>query len=73
MLGEKIEAGKPLTRDNEESIKRELAPRRGSGARIVVLMLAAVVGVLGFSQGVLTLSGETGAAMTEELVAGGQN
>ena len=73
MLGEKILAGKPLTRDTEHAIKRELAPRRGSGARIVILMLAAVVGVLGFSQGVLALTENMGVSFTEDLVAGGQD
>ena len=75
MLGEKIDAGERLTRQDQLAIRRDLARQGGkrSGARIVLLMLAAVTGVLGFSQGVLAISGDTGAAITEDLVAGGQD
>jgi len=75
MLGEKIEAGEPLTRDQRLAIREDMARQRGrsSGARIFLLVLAAIAGVVGISEGVLALSGDFGSQFTEDLVAGGQD
>jgi len=75
MFEDKIHSGEELTRSDRRQIKRAYHGSRGSrssGLRIVTLMVLAVAGVLGLSQGVLAVSGETGERFTEELVVGGQ-